>query len=90
MVVGALTTFSAGSQVRSEYPTQQTRYFKDLVLPTNLESMISSTSYSGSSSMIMGGGRGWTCPGRGSVAAGSRSKTWKTGWIFMDTESSSL
>ena len=80
---------AAGSQVKSEYPTQDTRYFN--VFPTTLESTISSTSYSISwLSTIIGGGGGCTWPGKGSVATGSRRDMWKTGWIFMDAGKSSL
>ena len=57
---------------------------------TEAESTISSTSHSGSSSTMIGGGAGYTCPGRGSVAAGSSRETWKMGWTFMEVGRSSL
>ena len=56
----------------------------------NLELMISLTSYSGSLSIITGGGGGCNWPGRGSEAAGSNRETWKTGCTFIEVKSSSL
>jgi hypothetical protein len=47
-------------------------------------SAIKLISHSSSPSTITRGGGGWTCPGNGSVATGSNSETWKTGWIFID------
>src|SRR5205085_11291178 len=86
--LGAFANRSAGSQVSSSKPTQQARYSR--VRPRKRESTISSTSHSGSSSTMIGGGAGCTCPGSGSVAAGSSRETWKTGWTFIEGGRSSL
>jgi hypothetical protein len=43
----------------------------------------SSTSYSGSLSMIMGLGRGSHWPGTGSPQMGSNKETWNTGYTFI-------
>jgi len=86
--LGAFVNMLADSHVSLSKPIQRARYSR--VRPYRWESTISSTSYSGLSSTITGGGGGWVWPGSGSVAAGSSNEPWKTGWIFMDAGRSSL
>ena len=80
--------FSAGSHVRSSsgYPFQFTKY--DSCPRTILESNILSTSYSSSPSMTSGGGGGCVLPLNLFAWYGSKSLTWKTGWILRPCGSS--
>ena len=88
-MLGELVRLAVGSQVKSEYLTQDTRYFK--VFPTILESTISLTSYSISWLLTMiGGGGGCIWSSGGLVVAGSRRDICKTGCIIIEVGRSSL
>ena len=56
----------------------------------NLKLMISSTSYSSSLSIIIGGGGDCNWPGRVSEAAGSSRETLKTRCTFIESGGSSV
>src|ERR1700679_684742 len=76
---------SSGSQVHSVgfgYPSHLTRYFS---FPReNLESIISSTTYSSSpSTMTGGGGGGCFCDAYCGGVNGVRNTSLNTGWIFF-------
>ena len=88
MAEGALASRVLDSQGRLVKPTYQTKYFR--IFPTNLESTISLTSYSVSSSIITRGGGGCNRPERGSEAVSSSRKMWKTRCTFIEAGSSSL